>query len=90
MTDTNPDPTVPEPATPDAPSEQKRTRRPRTGIPAGDRKELKLAISGDVADRLRAAADERLLSVHVLGEKAIEDFLDRLIPLDELRLTKDD
>ena len=39
-------------------------------------------------DRLRTAADERGLSINFLVTKAVEDFLDRLIPADELRLTR--
>jgi predicted HicB family RNase H-like nuclease len=40
-------------------------------------------------ERLRDAADDRDLSVNFLVVKALEEFLDRLIPADELRLTRD-
>jgi len=40
-------------------------------------------------ERLRAAADERGLSINFLVIKATEEFLERLIPADELRLTRD-
>ena len=40
-------------------------------------------------ERLRTAADERDLSVNFLVVKAVEEFLDRLIPAHELRLTRD-
>jgi predicted HicB family RNase H-like nuclease len=41
-----------------------------------------------VHERLRVAAGERDLSINFLVVKAVEDFLDRLIPADELRLTR--
>jgi hypothetical protein len=40
-------------------------------------------------ERLRVAADERGLSINYLVIKAMEEFLDRLIPASELRLTRD-
>lgn len=40
-------------------------------------------------EQLRAAADERGFSVNFLVVKAVEEFLQRLIPADELRLTRD-
>jgi predicted HicB family RNase H-like nuclease len=42
-----------------------------------------------VHERLRFAAEERDLSVNFLVVKAVEEFLDRLIPAHELRLTRD-
>jgi predicted HicB family RNase H-like nuclease len=39
-------------------------------------------------DRLRNAADERHVSVNFLIVKALEDYLDRLIPIDEVELTR--
>lgn len=41
-----------------------------------------------VHERLRLAAEERDFSVNFMVVKAVEDFLDRLIPADELRLTR--
>jgi predicted transcriptional regulator len=39
-------------------------------------------------DRLKQAADERDLSINFLVVKAVEDFLERLLPADEFRLTR--
>ncbi len=39
-------------------------------------------------DRLRDAAEDRDLSVNFLVVKAVEEFLDRLIPAEEFRLTR--
>ncbi len=39
-------------------------------------------------EQLRIAADERDLSVNFLVVKAVEEFLERLIPAQELRLTR--
>jgi predicted transcriptional regulator len=41
-----------------------------------------------VHERLRMAADERDFSINFMVVKAVEDFLDRLIPAEELRLTR--
>jgi predicted HicB family RNase H-like nuclease len=43
----------------------------------------------DLHAQLREAADDRDLSVNYLVVKAVEDFLRRLIPADQLRLTRD-
>lgn len=42
----------------------------------------------EVHEQLRVAADERDLSINYLVVKAVEEFLDRLIPANELRLTR--
>jgi predicted transcriptional regulator len=42
----------------------------------------------EVHERLRSAADEREFSINFLVVKAVEDFLERLIPADELKLTR--
>ena len=42
-----------------------------------------------VHEQLRAAAEERELSINFLVVKAVEDFLRRLLPADEVRLTRD-
>lgn len=39
-------------------------------------------------DQLKAAAEERDLSINFLVVKAVEDFLERLVPADEFRLTR--
>jgi hypothetical protein len=43
----------------------------------------------DLYDRLVAAANERDVSVNFLVSKAVEQFLDRLIPANEMRWTRD-
>lgn len=40
-------------------------------------------------ERLRTAAEERDLSINYMVTKAVEDFLTRLIPASELKLTRD-
>ena len=40
-------------------------------------------------ERLRLAAEERHYSINYLVVRAVEDFLERLIPADELKLTRD-
>ena len=42
----------------------------------------------ELHERLKAAADERDLSINYLVVKAVEEFVDNLIPVDELRLTR--
>jgi predicted transcriptional regulator len=39
-------------------------------------------------ERLKEAAEQRDLSINFLVVKAVEDFLDRLVPADEFRLTR--
>jgi hypothetical protein len=46
-------------------------------------------VPEELHDRLRAAAEERDFSVNFMVVKAVEEFLDRLIPADQLRLTRD-
>jgi predicted transcriptional regulator len=43
----------------------------------------------ELVEQLRTAADDRDLSVNYLVVRAVEDFLRRLIPADEFRLTRD-
>jgi len=50
---------------------------------------LAVRLPPHLRDELRAAADDRDLSVNFLVVKAVEDFLRRLVPADELRLTRD-
>jgi predicted transcriptional regulator len=40
--------------------------------------------------RLQQAAAERDLSANYLVNRAVEEFLDRLIPVDEIRWTRED
>lgn len=46
-------------------------------------------MSPELAGRLKAAAAERLVGQNFLMIKALEDFLDRLIPVSEFRLTRE-
>lgn len=43
----------------------------------------------ELHERLRSAADERHYSINYMVVKAVEDFLERLIPVDQLKLTRD-
>lgn len=52
------------------------------------RSALCIRLPEELADLLREAADDRDLSVNYLVIKAVEEFLPRLIPADELRLTR--
>jgi predicted HicB family RNase H-like nuclease len=42
----------------------------------------------ELHEQLRAKADEYEFSINYLVVKAVEDFLPRMIPADELRLTR--
>jgi predicted HicB family RNase H-like nuclease len=44
----------------------------------------------ELHEQLRVAAGERDLSINYLVVRAVQDFLPRLIPADELRLTRDE
>lgn len=54
-----------------------------------DRSATAIRFPAELHEELRAAADERHLSINYLVVKAVEDFLERLIPADELKLTRD-
>lgn len=43
----------------------------------------------ELHEQLRIAAEERHLSINYLVVTAVEDFISRLIPADELKLTRD-
>lgn len=47
-----------------------------------------LRIERELHQRLQDAADDREVSVNWLATRAIEQFLDRLIPVDEWKLTR--
>lgn len=51
--------------------------------------QLNLTVPKALKDRLSAAADERMIASSVLGIRAIEDFLDALVPVSELALTRE-
>lgn len=42
----------------------------------------------ELHERLKEAAEERGLSINYVVVKAVEEFLDRLIPIEEFRLTR--
>ncbi len=42
----------------------------------------------DLHRQLREAADEREVSVNLIVQRAVTDYLDRLIPVDELVVTR--
>lgn len=42
----------------------------------------------ELHERLKQAAEERGLSINYVVVKAVEDFIDRLIPAEEFRLTR--
>ncbi|HZN16363.1 MAG TPA: toxin-antitoxin system HicB family antitoxin [Acidimicrobiales bacterium] len=54
----------------------------------GNRSATAIRFPDDLHERLRVAAEERHYSINFLVVKAVEDFLDRLIPADELKLTR--
>lgn len=47
-----------------------------------------IRFSPELHDRLQAAAEERDVSVNWLVNRAVADFLERLIPVDEWRITR--
>ncbi len=47
-----------------------------------------IRLSPELFERLQEAAKDRDLSLNFLVTEAIEEFLDKLIPVDELRLTR--
>lgn len=56
--------------------------------PKSDRTVTAVRFPEEMYARLRQAAEERDLSMNYLVVKAMEEFLERLIPADELRLTR--
>lgn len=60
-------------------TDHERTRRTTTAI----------RLKPELHARLAEAAAERDVSLNWLVNRAVEDFLPRLIPVDELRLTRD-
>lgn len=54
-----------------------------------DRTATAIRFPEELHDRLKTAADERDFSINYLVVKAVEEFLGRLIPANELRLTRD-
>lgn len=62
---------------------RERAERPRTS-----RTTTAIRFPAELHDALAAAANERDLSMNYLVVKAVEDFLPRLVPVDEFRLTR--
>lgn len=60
----------------------------RTRAKNDDRVHTALRLPEDLLKRLREAAEERDLSMNFLVVKAVEEFLENLIPAEELRLTR--
>lgn len=51
------------------------------------RRSVSIRLEANLADRLSAAAEERVVSVSWLASRLLAEGIDRLIPADELRLT---
>jgi predicted HicB family RNase H-like nuclease len=60
--------------------------RPR--IHPDDRVTTAIRIPKELHEQLRQAAEERQLSVNYLVVKALEDFVEHLVPVSELQLTR--
>jgi len=54
----------------------------------GPRNSTAIRLSPELHERLRVAADERDLSLNFLVNRACEQFMDRLIPVDEMQWTR--
>lgn len=54
----------------------------------GERVTTQVRFPPELYETLRAAADERDLSINYLVNAAVREFLDNLIPIEELRLTR--
>jgi predicted transcriptional regulator len=50
---------------------------------------MTIRFPDDLAADLQRAADERDVSVNYLVVKAVQDFIPRLIPAEDFRLTRD-
>jgi predicted transcriptional regulator len=60
-----------------------------TGRPARARTATAVRFRPEVYERLRTAAEERELTMNWLVNKAVEQFLERLLPVDEIVWTRD-
>jgi predicted transcriptional regulator len=49
-----------------------------------------MRFNPDLVERMEQAADERAVSFNWLVEKACNDFMNRLIPIDEVKWVRDD
>ncbi len=61
----------------------------RAPQPSETRSATAIRFPEELHEQLRRAADERHFSINFLVVKAVEDFLSRLIPANELKLTRD-
>ena len=61
----------------------------RRDRPSRQRSATAIRFPADLHEALTTAADERDLSVNFLVVAAVRDFLPRLIPADQWRLTRD-
>ena len=62
---------------------------PRPKMHKGRRVTTAVRVPEELHRRLTTAAAEREVSVNYLVVKAVEDYLERLIPASELKLTRD-
>lgn len=53
-------------------------------MPSDGRAERKVRLPRELDERLAAAASERLVGVNLLVTRAIEEYLKRLVPLDQI------
>jgi predicted HicB family RNase H-like nuclease len=60
--------------------------RPR--VHTEDRVTTAVRVPKTLHDRVRAAAQERQVGVNLLVVRALEEYLDRLVPVDELVRTR--
>lgn len=65
-----------------------RAAMPRPKIHHEERVTTALRVPKGLHDRLKTAAEERQVGLNLLAVKAIEDYLDRLIPFEDLKLTR--
>lgn len=47
-----------------------------------------LRVPRSLHERLKQAAEERQVAVNLIAVKALEEYLDRLIPVEDLQLTR--
>ena len=50
---------------------------------------LHLRIPPELMDRLNKEADDRVVSTNLLAIKALEEYLDRLVPVEQILLLKE-
>ena len=61
---------------------------PRPKIHHEERVTTALRVPRVLHDRLKEAAQDRQVGINLLAVTAIEDYLNRLIPMEELKLTR--